>query len=101
MTATELAEKLNISTAMLRKWEKHFGEMLSSDYKQGKSYTESGLRQFRVIQYLLEARGFTLEGALKEMKRQESLDGEQVMVIQKLESLRGFLVGLKEQLAGE
>jgi len=98
MTASELAEKLNISTAMLRKWEKHFVEMLSPDYKDGKKYTSTGVQQFLAIKYLLDERGFTLDGALKEMQRQESLDGEQGLVIRKLESLRGFLTDLRGQL---
>jgi DNA-binding transcriptional MerR regulator len=99
VTASELAEKLNISTAMLRKWEKHFAEMFSADYKDGKTYTESGVQQFLVIKYLLDERGFTLEGALKEMQRQESLDGEQGLLIRKLQSLKDFLVDLKGQLS--
>jgi DNA-binding transcriptional MerR regulator len=98
MTATELSKKLAISAATLRSWEKHFAIWLSPDYKTDKIYSQSAFQQFAVIKYLITERGFTVEGALKEIERRESMDGDQVFLIEKLHSLRGFLIDLREKL---
>jgi hypothetical protein len=98
MTATELTTKLGISNATLKSWEKNFAAWLSPDYKEGKIYTEIALKKFSVIKYLLQERGFTTAGALKEIERQENMDGDQVFIIQKLQGLRTFLLELRKQL---
>jgi DNA-binding transcriptional MerR regulator len=98
LTAAALARKLEISSSTLRNWEKSFAEWLSNDYKSGKEYTPSGVQQFHAIKYLLHERGFTIDGAQKEMQRRENLDEEHQEVIGKLKQLRSFLFDLKEQL---
>ena len=98
MTATDLTSKLGISSATLKKWEKNFNSWLSTDYKNGKIFTEIALKQFSVIKYLLQERGFTIAGALKEIERQENLHGDQSFLIEKLQGLRTFLLELRKQL---
>jgi len=39
-----------------------------------------------------------LSNELKEMKRQENMDDEQALLVNKLKGLRSFLLELKEQL---
>lgn len=98
LTAAALARKLEISSSTLRNWEKNFADWLTEDYKSGKEYTPAGVQQFLAIKYLLHERGFTMDGARNEMKRRENLGAEHQEVLGKLKKLRGFLVGLKEQL---
>ncbi len=98
LSAKTLAQKLEISTSTLRNWEKNFEEWLSADYKSGKSYTPKGVQQLSAIKYLLHERGFTIEGARKEMTRRENLNEDQQEVLTKLKKLRQFLVGLKQQI---
>ena len=98
MTATELTSKLGISSATLKNWEKNFAAWLSPDYKIGKNYTEIALKQFSVIKYLLQERGFTTVGALKEIERQENIAGDQSFLIEKLQGLRAFLTELRNEL---
>lgn len=98
LTAAALARKLEISSSTLRNWEKNFADWLTEDYKSGKEYTDSGVQQFLAIKYLLHERGFTMDGARNEMQRRENLGAEHQEVLGKLKKLRGFLVGLKEQL---
>lgn len=98
LSAAALAKKLEISTATLRNWEKGFAEWLSADYKEGRSYTKVGVQQFIAIKHLLHERGFTVEGAKKELQRYNNLEGQQVEVISKLRQLRSFLEELKTQI---
>ena len=98
MTASELISKLDINNATLKSWEKNFASWLSPDYKKGKDYSEIALKQFSVIKYLIQIRGFTVAGALKEIERQENMDGDQVFLIQKLQGIRAFLTDLRKQL---
>jgi DNA-binding transcriptional MerR regulator len=98
LTAAALAKKLEISSSTLRNWEKSFAEWLSNDYKNGKEYTPSGVQQFHAIKYLLHERGFTIDGARKEMERRENLGAEHQEVLSKLKKVRAFLVDLKDQL---
>jgi len=99
MTGTELTKKLGITATTLKTWEKHFVNWLSPDYKKGRVYAQGAFEQFVVIKYLVVERSFTLNGALKEIERRENMDGDQVFLIQKLQSLRSFLVDLREKLA--
>jgi len=98
MTASELTSKLAISSATLKNWEKNFVSWLDLDYKNGKTYNEIALKQFSVIKYLIQERGFTVSGALKEIERQENMHGDQSFLIQKLQGLRSFLIELRNQL---
>lgn len=98
MTASELTSKLAVSNATLKNWEKNFADWLDPEYKKGKSYTEIALKQFSVIKYLIQERGFTTAGALKEIERQENMHGDQSFLIQKLQELRSFLLELRKQL---
>jgi DNA-binding transcriptional MerR regulator len=98
MTATELTSKLGISNATLRSWEKNFAVWLDPNFKDGKIYQEIALKQFSVIKYLIQVRGFTTAGALKEIERQENLDGDQVFLIQKLQEIKAFLIDLRKEL---
>lgn len=98
LTAAALARKLEISSSTLRNWEKSFIDWFTDDYKSGKEYTPAGIQQFQAIKYLLHERGFTIDGARKEMQRRENLGEEHQEIIGKLQKLRGFLVGLQEQL---
>lgn len=98
MTAAELSKKLGITTEMLNQWEEFFAEWLSDDYKEADDYTKKSLKYFMVIKYLIQERGFTPEGALKEIRRRENLDEEQINLIEKLQDLRDFLVDLRTSL---
>jgi hypothetical protein len=98
MTATELSKKLGITIEMLQQWEESFAEWLQDDYKEGETYTKKSLKYFMVIKYLIQERGFTPEGALKEIRRRENLDEEQIDLIQKLQDIRDFLADLRSSL---
>ncbi len=98
MTSTELSKKLGISAVTLRSWERHFSDWLGEDYKEGKNFSREAVQKLAVIHYLIVERSFTVVGAMKEIERRENMDGDQVFLIEKLQSLRNFLLELKAEL---
>lgn len=93
----EVSKMFDVSKSLIRFWESEFDLLRPHKNSKGdRRFTQQNLNQFRLIYHLVKERGFTLDGAKKELKenkdrhvkKQEALDG--------LYKLRGFLEGLKE-----
>jgi len=72
----EVAEMLNVSTSLIRYWDKEFGSILKlkKNNKGNRLFTGKEIDKLIVIQELLKVKGFTIQGAknyLKENKYTE------------------------------
>ncbi|AFC25525.1 MerR family transcriptional regulator [Saprospira grandis] len=101
MKPKELAEKLDVSTATLRNWAREFAFFLGKKGRKATDYTEHGVQRMLVVKYLLHEKGFTVEGAKKEIHRRANLDQSHQQMIEKLEEIRHFLLGLQADLAAQ
>ena len=94
----EVAAMLNVAPSVLRFWETEFDCIHPVKNKRGtRSYTEHDIALLKRIHYLTRDCGYTLEGA-REQLRARPLDDPKMEVIDNLNSLRRFLVDLKETL---
>ncbi len=95
----EVAEAFDVNTSLIRFWEKEFDILKPKKNAKGnRKFTPEDIKNLELIYHLVKERGFTLEGAkihLKEQK-QEALDSFDI--IRKLESIKGQLLKIKEQL---
>ncbi len=93
----EVSKMFDVSKSLIRFWESEFDLLRPHKNSKGdRRFTQQNINQFRLIYHLVKEKGFTLEGAKRElkenkdrqMKKQEALDG--------LHKLRKFLVKMKE-----
>lgn len=95
----EVAEAFGVNASLIRFWEKEFDILKPKKNAKGnRKFTPEDIKNLELIYHLVKERGFTLEGAkihLKEQK-QETLDS--FAIIRKLESIKGQLLKIKEQL---
>ena len=98
-TIGEVAQLLNVSNSLIRFWEKKFPSLQPYKNKQGiRQYTQANITQLRRIYQLVKEQGYTLKGAKDTIKYQQSRSNNHTKVIHTLNSLRAFLVYLKENI---
>jgi DNA-binding transcriptional MerR regulator len=98
-TIGEVAKKLDLTTSLIRFWEKEFREINPKKNRKGnRVYTPEDIEVIRRIHYLLKVKKYTIKGAREFLKdKPEGLDEER-QVKETLEKLRSFLLELKDSL---
>ena len=93
------AKLIGVAASTLKQWEKHFPQLLANQDSKGKTfYTDKEIELLKQIFYLTKERGFTLEGAHKEMQTNHEALEKRQQAIRQLQSLRDLLLQIKEQL---
>ncbi|PSR14673.1 MAG: MerR family transcriptional regulator [Bacteroidetes bacterium] len=96
---SEVAEMFQVSKSLVRFWENEFDTLRPHKNSKGdRRFTPQNLEQFQLIYQLVKERGFTLDGAKQEIKRQHTFAKEKAAMLQSLENLRGFLLEARENL---
>ena len=96
-TIGEVAEMFDVSTSLIRHWETTFKELHSKRNRKGdRRFTVKDIHQLEQIYTLVKERGFTLEGAKKELKKKPLVHKEEV--VKRLTSLKDELLALKRDL---
>lgn len=93
----EVATKLDVNTSLIRFWENEFAHIKPNKNSRGdRRFTKDNIQQLRQVYHLVRERGFTLDGARKEIAaaskprpgKQEIID-RLAEVRRQLESLQG------------
>jgi len=61
-------------------------------------HTRKDIDNLKIIYHLVKEKGFTLEGAKREMKANKNKLNEKQRTIKRLKALKGFLKELREEL---
>jgi DNA-binding transcriptional MerR regulator len=94
----ELAKAFEVNTSLIRFWEKEFDLLKPKKNAKGnRKFTPEDVKNLSQIYHLVKERGFTLEGAKTQLKRQKGRS-EDFDLIQKLESIKAQLLRIKDQL---
>lgn len=92
----EVADLFGISKSVIRFWENEFDSLRPHKNSKGdRRFTLQNIEQLREIHTLVKERGFTIDGARRELKRQKSQEKERQMRIEQLKKIRSFLVEMK------
>jgi len=92
----EVADMFGISKSVIRFWENEFDSLRPHKNSKGdRRFTLQNIEQLREIHTLVKERGFTIDGARRELKRQKSKEKERKKQIEQLKKLRSFLVEMK------
>lgn len=95
----EVAEMFNVSKSLIRFWESEFDLLRPHKNSKGdRRFTKQNIEQFNTIYNLVKERGFTLEGAKKELKNNKERIVKRKQTLDSLNKLRNFLEDLKDQV---
>lgn len=96
----EVAELFGVSRSLLRYWENEFSFLTPRKNRKGdRLFTKENIQQIQIIYNLVKERGFTLEGAKQELKKEKGTLTEQVDLIARLQSIQKRLKDLDDKLS--
>ena len=88
----------DVSASLLRYWESEFTQLKPQKTRRGdRKYTKKDIQAIQNIYTLVKDRGFTLDGAKKELKHSNQDNSHSNLVI-KLKELRAKMIYLRDQL---
>jgi DNA-binding transcriptional MerR regulator len=97
-TIGEVSKMLNLSISQIRFWEKEFSQLKISKTTGGtRKFSHGDINTIKLIQQLVKEQGYTLEGAKEKLKHDKDLPNKQE-IINKLKTVRQFLVDIKNEL---
>ena len=95
----EISSMFNVSKSLIRFWESEFDLLKPHKNSKGdRRFTQQNIDQFKTIYYLVKERGFTLEGAKKEIKQNKEWLTKRQKTLDTLIKVRDFLVKTKEEI---
>jgi DNA-binding transcriptional MerR regulator len=99
---SEVAELLSVNTSLIRYWEKEFPQLRPNKIANGeRRFTQKDIDLLKQIQALLKDQGFTIDGARKTLKNENSgqyLDKRLQEVEKRLQEVEKKLLEMKEQM---
>lgn len=97
-TIGEVSKMLNLSISQIRFWEKEFSQLNPSKTAGGtRKFNRGDIETLKLIKQLLKEQGYTLEGAKDKLKHDKDLPNK-IEIINKLKTVRQFLVDIKNEL---
>jgi len=98
-TMGEVSELFGVNASQVRFYEKEFEILQPKKNKKGnRLFTAEDVENLKIIFHLVKEKGFTLQGAKEHLKGNKEVVKENQRVIDSLESLKQFLLEVKEQL---
>ncbi|MDE0470596.1 MAG: MerR family transcriptional regulator [Ekhidna sp.] len=98
-TIGEVADELNVATSLIRFWESEFDNIKPKKNRKGnRQFTREDLQNVKFIYHLVKEKGYTLQGARDYIANGGTDNSNQMEAIEKLKSLRRFLVKIRQQL---
>ncbi|MFD2244799.1 MerR family transcriptional regulator [Pontibacter ruber] len=98
-TIGEVAAIFEVAPSLIRFWETEFEQLRPKKSKKGnRQYTAKDIENLRSVYHLVKERGFTIQGAKEVLKNKSVQTKDKIDMIQSLEKVRSFLVGIKDQL---
>ena len=95
----EVATMFNVSTSLLRYWEKEFDVLKPRKNKKGnRLFTKKDIENLQLIYHLVKERGYTLEGAKQQLSGNTDDLLTKQKIIDSLHKIKGFLEQVKSDL---
>ena len=99
-TIGEVAEMFDVSRSLLRYWENEFSFLTPRKNRKGdRLFTKENIQQIQIIYNLVKERGFTLEGAKQELRKEKNTLGEQFDLVDRLKGILSKLKDLDNKLS--
>lgn len=96
----EVAKIFDVSTSLIRFWETEFDMLRPRKNRKGnRLFTEADINILRMIFHLVKEKGYTLDGAKKKLKEDKDSLTKNFEIINRLQTLRTFLIEMRAQVA--
>ena len=94
----EVAEMFQVSTALIRYWEKEFKIIKPKKNKNGlRQFTPKDIDNLQLIHHLIKEKGMTIQGVREYIKsKKQEDDFDKLEVINTLKRTKAFLQDIKE-----
>ena len=98
-TIGEVADLFNVNTSLIRFWETEF-ELLKPEKntKGTRHFTPADIEKLKLIYHLVKEKGYTLDGARNELKKNKKELLHKQQLLQTLERSKSLLLELKKGL---
>jgi len=98
-TISEVAEQFDVNASLLRYWEKEFSALDPKKQGSGKrAYTARDIEIIAVLHDLLKNRGYTIDGAKRQLKQALKEHHQVEGLRQRLEAIRAELIDIVEDV---
>ncbi|MEM7573905.1 MAG: MerR family transcriptional regulator [Bacteroidota bacterium] len=95
----EVAERFGVKASLIRYWETEFDFLKPHKNAKGdRRFTPKNLDQIQLIYHLVKERGFTLEGARNEIKKNKKQHEERAALSASLRDVRKTLMNIRDSL---
>ena len=99
-TIGEVADMFEVSRSLLRYWENEFSFLTPRKNRKGdRLFTKENITQIQIIYNLVKVRGFTLDGAKQELKKEKNNLTDQHNLMDRMRSIHARLKDLDEKLS--
>ena len=96
----EVSEMFDVSRSLLRYWENEFSFLTPRKNRKGdRLFTKENIQQIQIIYNLVKERGFTLDGAKQELKKEKGPLSEQADLVDRLKIIQSRLRDLDDKLS--
>ncbi len=94
----EIAEQFKVSKSLIRFWEAEFDLLKPHKNSKGdRRFTKQNIEQFQIIYTLVKERGFTLDGAKKEIKNNKENLVKKLKTVNTLKNVKSMLLRMTEE----
>lgn len=98
-TIGEVAEMFKVNASLIRFWEKEFPILSPRKNKKGnRLFTARDIDNLRIIYHLLKERGFTIEGAKKNLAENKKELDNHLEIVKSMQRIKKYLLDLSEEL---
>lgn len=98
-TIGEVAEQFGVSKSLIRFWESEFDTLKPHKNSKGdRRFTAKNIEELKLIYELVKKKGFTLEGAKREIKLYKAHLKQKQQITDKLNELKSFLTKLRDSI---
>lgn len=95
----EVADAFGVNTSLIRFWEKEFDILTPKKNAKGnRKFTIQDVNNIELIYHLVKERGFTLDGAKQNLKKNKAETISKYELIRKLKHIKSELLALKSNL---
>ncbi|NJO86633.1 MAG: MerR family transcriptional regulator [Lewinella sp.] len=92
---------MDLPASLIRYWEGEFTFLNPHKNAKGdRRFTSDNLGQLKIIHHLVKEKGFTLEGARREISVNKTGLQERLLMIDRLQAVKMQLLALRRQLLG-
>jgi DNA-binding transcriptional MerR regulator len=95
----EVAEAFSVNTSLIRFWETQFPQLSPKKNARGaRKFTPEDVALLKQIHHLVKEKGFTLDGAKTQLKKEKKHSMSTAELIDRLEGVKKELIAIRDQL---